>query len=266
MMKGYCKDNSLWELFVFAVCLKLNSGSSGVHVNDIMTIRKLIACSNSKAKRLIEGAKNCPELFYYNDKKKFLVARSFTRGKLRRSVNYSGYTRYVAYSAYCYKHVFEPGKPISHNKLSQLLRDKLLLSPIVSKERKNDFIKVDNHSTRSDRATALSVKKLSAFTGQHHTSVSRRLHRLEKNNIIKTQRHEIIKLADYYTGELLTDNSSYLDRRPFLRFGCWCIKDANEYHPQNIRSNEFCNVIFNHVKRQKKNYSKREIALSHFDN
>lgn len=265
LMRRYCKDKSLWELFVFAVCLKCLSSSSGIKA-DVMLIRKTMSCSHYKAIRMIEQAKQCSELFSYNKKRNTLVARSFTHGKLEKNVYSVGNEKHTSYSAYCYKLRYDKSETISHFSMSQLLRDKLLLCPICAKQRKNDFILVAKSSTRIDRAKALSAKKFSRLFGMHHTTASRHLRKLENAGQITVHRHSFIKVADFYSGELLTNDKRLLCRKPFLRQGFMVVKDANEYRTTRLNEDVFTNVIFNHAKRHSHNYSRLELALAHYDN
>lgn len=215
---------------------------------------------------MIERAKQCSELFSYNKKRNTIVARSFTRGKLQKSTYTLGKEERIAYSAYCYKLRHEYNGTISHFIVSQFLRDRLLLCPICAKQRKNDFILVAKSSTRIDRAKALSAKKFSRLFGMHHTTATRHLRKLENQGQISVRRHSFIKVADFYSGELLTNDKRLLSRKPFLRQGFLVVKDANEYKTTNLNEDVFTNVIFNHAKRHSHNYSRLELALAHYDN
>lgn len=265
LMKRYRKDKQMWELFIFAVCIKCLSGSSGIHA-DVMAVRKMMRCSHNKAIRMIERAKMCKDLFTYNNKTNSLVARSFTRGKLEKNIVVSRHAEYTAYSAYCYKLRYDANKGISHFAVSQFLRDRLLLCSIYAKQRKNDFLTVANISSRIDRSKALSAKRLSRIAGVHHTTVTRHLRKLEAAGQITVKRHDFIKVADFYSDEVLTDDSRLLERKPFLRQGYWVVKDANEYKATASNDDVFTNVIFNHAKRHRRNYSGSELAIAHYDN
>lgn len=261
LMKRYRKDKSLWELFVFAVCLKCLKGSSGIHP-DVMKIRHLMKCSHNKAKRMIERAKRCGELFYYNERKNFLVAKTFTHGKLNKTM----WQGEAMYSAYCYKFEYEPQPVVSHFSISQTLRDRLILCAMNAKQRKNDFLIVANNSTRSERAKALSALKLSKIAGVHHTTATRHINKMERKGIVNVKRHDFIKVADWHSGEQLTDNAELLSRQAFLRQGYLVVKDCNEYRLCGAYGGRFTNIIFNHKKRHKRNYSRLDIALAHYDN
>lgn len=261
MMKRYRKDKSMWELFIFAVCIKCLKGSSGIYP-DIMKVRHMMKCSHNKAKRMIERAKCCDELFYYNQKKNYLVARTFTHGKLNKTQWEGG----IAYSAYCFKFEYIPSPVISHYETSQFLRDRLILCAISAKERKNDFQIVANLSTRSERAKALSALKLSHIAGVHHTTATRHINKLEQKGIVKVNRFDFVKVADFRSGEVFTDNPMLLSRQPFFRQGYLVVKDCNEYRLCGDVGGRFTNIIFNHKKRHKHNFSRLEVALAHYDN
>lgn len=265
LMRRFRKDKQLWELFIFAVCIKCVKGSSGIHP-DVMSVRRMMRCSHNKAKRMIERAESCPELFYYNKKKNYLVARSFTHGKLEKKHYRWRNSEFVAYSAYCYKFRYEPSETISHNGMSLFLRDRLILYSVNAKERKNDFLIVARNSTRSERSKALSVKRLSHIAGIHHTTVSRHIRKLEASDTLSVTRHDYVKVADFVSGQPLTNDPSLLKRKPFLRQGYLVVKDANEYRFGSACADVFTNVIFNHAKRHRRHYTKAELALAHYDN
>lgn len=215
---------------------------------------------------MIERAKRCEELFYYNEEKNFLVARTFTHGKLEKRIISKKTHTYTAYSAYCYKHPYEKAEIISHIEISRLLRDKLMEYSIYAKQRKNDFMIVANDSTRSERAKALSNVKLGLITGLHHTTISRHIRKLEAAKQIKVTRYPIQQVRDWRSGEVVTNKESLLGRRPFLSQGFLCVRESNEYRFTITNRSVFTNVIFNHRKRHSHNYSKMELAMAHYDN
>lgn len=265
LLKRFREDKSKWELLAFAVCIKMLRGSSGIHP-DVMEVRRMMQCSHYKAIRMIEGAKKCGRLFYYNAKKNFLVARSFTKGHLERRTHYTESHTYTAYQSYCFKFNFEAANTsVSHIAVSRMLRDKLLTYAIKAKQRKNDFLLVAKHSTRSDRAKALSVKKLGRIAGVHRSTVSRRINKLAVKGEVDVTRHDFIKIADYRTNILMTTDYSLLRRRSFLHHCCLVVRDANEYRLTSNNTDVFTNVIFNHVKRRVRNYSEKEYAFAQFD-
>lgn len=215
---------------------------------------------------MIERAKRCEELFYYNEEKNFLVARTFTYGKLEKRIISKKTHTYTAYCAYCYKHPYEKAEIISHIEISRLLRDKLMEYSIYAKQRKNDFMIVANDSTRSERAKALSNIKLGLIAGLHHTTISRHIRKLEAAKQIKVTRYPIQQVRDWRSGEVVTNKESLLNRRPFLSQGFLCVRESNEYRFTITNRSVFTNVIFNHRKRHSRNYSKMELAMAHYDN
>lgn len=261
LMKRFRRDKSLWELFVFAVCIKCLFGSSGFHP-DIAGVRKMMGCSYNKAVRMLERAKSCNSLFYYNEKKNFLVARTFTHGKLEKRTYCRRNRCFTAYSAYCLKFSYEPSETISHIAVSRMLRDKFITYAINARQRKNDFLLVAQKkiSTRSERAKALGVKKLARIMGVHHSTVSRHISKMESQGIVSVSRPKPVAVADLRSGTLMTDNPELLCRRPFPRRGFLVVREANEYRLTKECHDVFTNVIFNHGKRHGRNCSAKEIA------
>lgn len=253
-MKRYRKDKSMWELFVFAVCLKMMEGSSAIHPT-VPVIRKLLKCSYYKAERLIERAKECKELFSYYPEANLLIARSFTHGKLEKHGYFAGKAFFVAYSTFCFKYRYEKSETVSHFKTSRILKDKLLEFAIRARQLKHGFPIVVNHSnsvsTRANRSTALTSVKLGAIAGCHHSTATRHLRKMEDDEKLLVYRPDYIKIGDYRTGVMFTDDESLLSRRAFLRGGYIVVRDANEYAFKDECSGVFVNVIFNHKGRHR---------------
>lgn len=253
-MKRYCKDRSLWELFAFAVCIKMAEGSSAIHA-DVKTVRRMLNCSYYKAVRLVERAKECPALFRYYREANLLVARSFTRGRLDRTVYRAGRKEFTAYHACCYKHTYEPTDRISHMELSKHLRDILIKMAIEARQLKHDLTTVVNKkkSTRANRSNALYAVKLGHISGYHHSTVSRHIRKMEEAGEVITTRPDAVAVLDLKSGEVLTDRTELLGRRGFVRHGVKLVRDANTYSLSSCERRICTHVIFNHAKRHHRN-------------
>lgn len=255
LMKRYRLDKAKWELFVFAVCIKQLYGSSAFKPS-VALVRKKLNCSYYKAARLIERAKEDQELFVYYPEANLLIARSFTRGKLKKSENRSGRRTFVAYSAFCYKYRYDNAETISHNAISRLLKDRLLIHAIKARQLKNDLqTVVKNLSThsRSNRSTALHCKRLGNMIGCHYTTALRHLRSMEKADKLSVYRPEYLPVVDRRSGTILTDNTDLIKRKLFLRGDYLVTRDINEYILPTDNNDTFANVIFNHHGRRNRN-------------
>lgn len=255
LMKRYRRDKSLWELFAFAVCLKCLKGSSAIHPT-VPLVRKLMGCSYYKSQRIIERAKQCGELFRYYPKTNLLIARSLTRGKLKKSTAYLSKKVIVSYSAFCYKFRYEKTDTISHIAVSRSLRDALLVHAIKARQLKNDLhCNVEGKTTipnsRSNRSTALHSKKLGRIAGCHRSTAIRRLNKMEAESKLTVFRHDFVPVIDHRHDIPLTDDPRLLRRRPFPRHGFLVVKDCNEYFIDASDTHVFVNVIFNHSRRRR---------------
>lgn len=254
------RTNGAWDLFVFAVCLKNYTISSGIHPS-VYAIRRILSCGKTKAERLLAAAKHNDELFYYNKEKNFLVARSFLRG-IEAQEYRSGRTTFKAYAKYCIKFRLHAVEDISHKGISRELVDALLLCPVGAKQRKNDFLKSGtSKSSHSERSRALSVRKLANIAKCSISTVSRHLNRLEKDGVISSVRHEVIPVFDLDHGVALTTDKELLSRGSFQSLNKLVVRDANEYRIKCFEKVHMAtNVIFNHRKRQRVNEKYSSIA------
>lgn len=256
LLKRYRKDKSLWELFVLAVCMKINSGDSAIKNPTPTLIKRFFGCSYYKAERLLNKAKQCNELFAYYEKADLLIARSFTHNKLERREYCSGRTTFVAYKTFCYKLRYNSSDKISHYNLSRLLKDKLLIYAMKARQLKNDLPAVANNnkiSTRSHRFHALYQRKLAALAGVHRTTVSRHVRKMERQGELRIIESDLIVIANRRTGQLYTNNEMLLCRRPFAHHDYLCVRDAFEYIVASNNKDTFVNIIFNHRGRHRRN-------------
>lgn len=265
-MKRYCKDRALWELFIFAVCIKRLRGSSAIHPT-VPLIRKLMGCSYYKAERLIERAKENKEFFAYYPEANLLIARSFTHNKLRKGITYYSKKTFTHYSAFCYKYRYEKSETLSHIEVSRALRDALLIHAIKARILKNDLQRcgdniINTQNSRSNRSTALHSKKLGRIAGCHRSTAIRRLNKMEAAGTLEVFRHDFIPVADHRHNILLTDDPELLKRRPFLRRGFLVVKDCNEYLLHPSEPSVFVNVIFNHKRRHRHNEKVKNVDFN----
>ena len=255
LMKCCRKNKTLWELFTFAVCIKMLRGSSAIYPS-VTSVRKIMGCSYYKATRLIEGAKRCTMLFRYYPEANLLIARSFTHGKLKKEVRTVLHTVRTSYSAFCLKFRYKSSDCVSHIEVSRSLRDKLLVHAVKAVELKNDLQTVGSKkhaSTRSNHSTPLHSERLGKISGYHRCTAMRHLHKLEQQKEIVITSKPYIPVADFRTGHLLTTDPALLKRKAFLRSGMWVVRDVNDYATNAANQDRFVNVIFNHARRHVRN-------------
>lgn len=270
LMKRYRKDKALWELFVFAVCMKCLDGSSALRPT-VPLVRRLMGCSYYKAERMIERAKTCGELFRYFPKSNVLIARSFKTGNLEEKEVRLKKKTYTARYAFCYKFRFDVSddkdcRRVSHIEVSRTLRDKLLVHAIKARQLKNDLPckQGGDAPTRSTRKAALHSRRLGCIAGYHHSTATRHLRRMEEKGELSVIRHDFVPVIDHRRDVVVTDDVELLRRRPFPRHGFLVVKDCNEYIMAGTNADVFVNVIFNHRRHKAPHFSKKELALGHY--
>lgn len=249
LMKRFRSDRSLWELFVFAVCLKMADSSSAIYPT-VTGVRRLLGCSHYKAERMIEGAKREKRLFSYDPETNRLVARSFTRGRLEKREIRSGRRTFTAYMAFCYKFSYDPTQRISHLAVSRLLKDKLLVHAVRARQTKNALQTVGTRRVNSHRSrrAALGSRKLGRIAGCHRTTATRHLHAMGDVAVFT---HGFVPVRDFRTGLPLVSDPALLRRRTFLYRGYEVVRDCNEYALTDANRDVFVNVIFNHEGRRR---------------
>lgn len=241
----YRKDRHGWDLLVFAICLKLNKGNSGIYLTNERALMKFLHCSYRKAHRLMAQAINNTDLFRYNHKTHFLCAKSF---KIGCKVSYSNRGNFVMRSDKCI--AVEIGKDgIKHNEISKQLRDKLILRLIKVKATSDELYCHNPSVQRCDRP--LTQEYLGNVAGCHQTTVSRHLRKLSKDGRIKITSHDKIAVWDLEHGIVINDIPR---RKPFISGRFAYIRDVNDYTIlDNSIMHSYKNVIYNHKGRQTEN-------------
>lgn len=263
LLKKCVKDKRLRQLLALSVCLKMRFGHSGCNPT-ITLFRSILKCGAAKAERLLNQAKNCSGLFYYNAKKNYLVARNVKNDYIEKQwVNLSRRKRIEAISAYCYKFEFNPQDIPSHQNVANDLFDVRVLGMIADFERENNFIEVvggnePKSSSCSDRANALSLRKLAAIVGCHFSTIGRHLNKLDAKGVITTNRFKLIPVMYMPTRTWLVSDTEFQKRKFFVigRYGY--VREANEYRLGENFDKKLCNVIFNHQQRLRRNFSATE--------
>lgn len=263
LMKRYSQNKSDWDLFVLAICIKLVEGSSAIHPT-VPLLRKITGCNLRKAKRLLEAVKNNTELFVYYPEANYLIARSFTRGKLEKSTYYTKGRKprsFTAYHTQCYKLKHSGGKTASHYNVSRELKDALIVHAIKASELKNSYTisKGENNlfssSTCSNRSRALSQVKLGKICNYCRNTVSRHIRILESQGKLTVNRQPFVPVVDLRQGEVLSDDPDLPHRNLFVCRGGYylCYRNTNEYGITDKCEFVFTNIIFNHVQRHSRN-------------
>lgn len=255
LAKKYRKDKRMWDLLVLAICMKLNNTSSGMYIRSPRNITKLFHCSYRKAERMMTQASQCPRLFHYNPKTKFISARSFAVGcewfEGKNGKRFYHDTVIVIEKA--------ADGTISHFEISKQLKDKMMLKAIKQSRPRMSSNCQPTH--RPETSRPLTQKFLGNIAGCHRSTVSRHLRAVEKQNGISITVHDKIPVYDIEHGELINDIPN---RRPFVSGRIAYVRDANNYE---ILDDEylysFKHIIYNHPKRLKPN--RHDYFLAQYD-
>lgn len=245
LVRKYRETKAEWDLLCFAICLKLNSSDSGMYLNDPRDIMRLFHCSYRKARRLMLQSISDKDLFHYNPKTKFIVARSFKRG--------CGFTNSHSGKVFHKDNVIvidkEADGTISHYKTSSRLRD-LLIQKMLRTQSPSDELECQNNP-HSESRKPLTQEYIGNVAGCHQTTVSRRTIRMAKNKQIAIKSHAKIPVWDLEHGIVLNDIP---DRKPFIVGRFAYIRDVNEYTIlDNSIHFRFKHIIYNHRKRKTDN-------------
>lgn len=268
LLAKYRNDRGSWELLVLALCMKLNSESSGIADVTEKKIRKLFRCGVVKAKRMLANAKKRSDLFFYDPIRNYLAARKFTAGQVKRSVKWVKGQRIYVLSAYCLKFEFHENDTITHKEVSRQLRDALWLQPLIQKQREDEFLSIETKSSHPKTRNILGLQRLGLIAGCHRTTVKRHIKEYAAKGKLYIVKHKPVPVADWLTGETLTNDPELLKRRPFLMrsLGAMVVRDPDEYiFPNYQLFGMWTNIIFNHKKRRQAVLSKEAIWQQFLD-
>ena len=271
-----------WDLLVFAIIVKMRWESGAMHSPTVKKLMKLLRCGRDKARRILSQAKSDRTLFRYDAERDILTARRWIRKYRIVSIspdsgNRSPKGKVPPRSLYCFKLDRKAVSGMSHFQLARYLRDRLMTHAIEQKQRKDDFIKEDSiYSTRADRSTALSCRRLGRIAGYSKSTVSRHIRKLRglgKNAlpggdvVLDCKVHPFIPMYDIRSGLVVNDAPELQDRRPFVCGRFLGVRDANEDRVREGKQDVTApamNVIFNHRGRLRRNISGKDLSLGHY--
>lgn len=255
LMKRYRKDKSKWELFTFAVCIKMVSEDSKIST-DIKDIRKILGCSYYKACRMVERAKDFPELFHFYENGKYVIAKSFTHGKLDKRTYRANHKEYTAYRKSCIRYQYDDSEAVSHITVSRALRDSLITNAIKATQQTDGSNPIRTSSRPSD-SRPLSLQSMAKASGYHRSTVALHLRKMKANNKVESVNGEHVAILHLESGEVLTDDESFLRRKAYYDYnGIRYIRQPNRYALVNPQKGDYAiNIIFNHKNRLRLNIS-----------
>lgn len=260
IMKRFCGDKSLWEVFVFAVCVKMCRKDSRIPA-DIKSVRKLMGCSYYKAERMIEAARQCPELFYVYKNGRHIVARSFTHGRLEKRIHHTKKNEYIAYCASCFRFGYDDSEPVRHIKVSRTLRDKLITDAIMATQQADGSNPI-THSIRPSDSRPITLHSLSKASGYHYTTVLKHIQKMEKAKKVDSVQGGLVAIKrlannDGEQDTVLTDDPALLNRKVWYDWdGFRFVREPNRYAVVRADRDDYSvNVIFNHKRRHRKHVS-----------
>lgn len=255
LMKRYRKDKSKWELFTFAVCIKMVSEDSKIST-DIKDIRKLLGCNYYKACRMLERAKNHPELFHFYENGKYVIAKSFTHGSLDKKTYRKNNKEYTAFRKSCIRYQYDRTAPVSHIVVSRALRDSLITNAIKVAQNADGSNTIAS-SPRLSNSRPLSLVSMAKASGYHKSTVAIHLRKMMANKKVDSCKGEHVAIIHLESGEVLTDDDSFLRRNSFYDFnGIRFVRQPNRYALINPTKGDYAvSIIFNHKNRHQRNIS-----------
>lgn len=192
---------------------------------------------------MLNDIQNYPELFNYNAKTKFIVAKCFAincgHGVTKKGVKF------------CHDKVIKIEKIANgdgillHYKIANQLVDKLILMQMrANGNHMTDYChqcRVKSHKPLTHEFIANNVKRC-------RTTVTRHLAKLEKAGVISVTRHEKIEVYDFE--HEFSRNKLPKGRKPFISGLFMYYRDVNEYEilSEEIKSS-YRHIIYNHEKR-----------------
>lgn len=256
LMKRYRKDKSEWELFVFAVCIKIVSKGDSKISTDIQAIRNTLGCSYYKACRMLEGAKKNTELFQFYENGRCVIAKSFTRGKLDKRTHRTNHKEYIAYCKSCIRYQYDDSEQCSHIAVSRALRDCLITNAIKAAQQADGSTPIETSSRPSD-SRPLTLRSMAKASGYHRCTVALHLKKMESKKKISSAKGKDVAVLHLETGEVLTDDENLLKRKVWYDWhGIRYVREPNRYALTNPTRGDYAvNIIFNHQKRHKANSS-----------
>ena len=253
LVKRYRKSKQSWDLLVFAICLKLNDGSSALRIDSAYRVMKMFHCSYRKAERLIEQAKDCPSLFRYYPKSNYLVAKSFKRGC---DWTFSKHKKKL-YCDDCIVIEKAADGIISHNEISKRLRYRVMTKAIRAYQ--NKMSSYCHFSSRQGDKKPLTQEFISNIAGCHRSTVSRHLNKAAKRigndkAEIEIISHPVIPVYDLIDDTVINIVPNMDNRKPFIRGHYACVRETNDYVLVDDKFNYmFKHIIYNHKQRRTNN-------------
>jgi hypothetical protein len=257
------RNNRAVRLLAFAVLIKFEFGNSAFHPTAY-NVKTMFHCSHKSALRLIEDAKQCPNLFYYHQKTNLLIARSFRASQVIKDNPTNN--RRKSHSDYCIK--IERPQEYSIAQMSIYIREQLALCAINAKQRTDDFHSPDTLSTRRERANALLQKRLAAIMGYKSASTANRhMTKLEQAGVIKVQHSKLRPVYDNRHDKALIseEHFSQVENRRLIQHGSISfVREANQYQLTSSETQRrFCHIIYDYDLRinQRKSNNKSHVVV-----
>lgn len=247
------------DLLALAVAMKAEQGNSGLYVKTPRDIQRVFGCSYRKAQRLIEQAKNCPNLFVYNPKTKFLCSRTFKRGC--RYIHNEKYDKRLYYDN-CIKikreDILDKNGKISHIAIVRLIRQEMAMKALRAR---CPQMRYTSRNTRLATMIPLTQQHIGNVVGYTQPTISRLLRKWEKAGKIAIERQPISFVNDLRHNDVI---KNYHGKKTFIFDGFECVREPNVYTILDVDAFSHCrNVIYNHPKRITDNV--RSFAFAQFD-
>ena len=241
------RDKNFLDLLALSLIMKCNFSSSAMKNASWNKVHDIAGVGLNKSRRLFKAAKQCDELFSYNEKNNILTARTFSANK---EVSYTKGGKKIL-SLYCIK--FANKKDYTLKNIISLFRDNLLLCAVNAQEHANDQFPIDgflNKNSWCKKRKPMTEKVKTSIIGMSRSSLYRITKRLENAGDIKKtpaqfhlatstlNENDLKKYADWFLIKDEVRKISYFVRPAILNI---------ERREINAR---FQNIIYNHKDRQ----------------
>lgn len=245
------------ELLALSVCIKCHYGDSLIKDVSIRKIQSIAHCGYSKAKTLLQMAKQNTEWFYYNPYTNNLLAKNFKKKFKVVSTDKHGRTCYSIYTIQIER------KDYNIRELVSEFRNKLFLNAINAIEIREDKSKSKKKNLSClPRISPLTNRKIQNICGLHNTKATYRMKKkLINSGIISYQSPRLVYATDCLSNEAIK-SLNLSDKYMVISDGNglgYILTHSKYKIEKTADKSSFKNIIFNHSRRLTFNASKKRL-------
>lgn len=250
LAKRFRKNPLLLDLLCLSISIKSKSGSSRYIISNINKFMADFGVSLSKAKRLIEAAKECDLLFRYDEKNKTLIAKTY---KTLRTITKDRKNRKI-YQMYCMKINVMPNCKVGY--IKREIHKLLILCAVNVKERMNEFHSKDKFP-RCKSSDMFTLEHLANIAGVTRKSVVKYINQLSEEGRLNVNKGDLSEVVNEMNKDILMKFRRENKYVMSCGNGEYCVYYMTTYSiASRSVTNSFGNIIYNHYKRLTHNYSK----------